>query len=154
MKEKNVKYFTKIASEEEIYLHLLECSNSFIPNLAETVDIKEYSNKIFLKSTTFEAWDNNKLVGLVAAYLNDFRNHVVFITNVSVTSEFLGMGIASQLLTMCFKHAAQNNFSRVLLEVNNTNIPAIKLYEKYGFSIDEKREKTLIMKLELANLNE
>ncbi len=154
MSDKKIKFETKIASEDDICQHLFECSSSFIPNLAETVDIKEYSKKIFQKSTTFEAWANNRLIGLVAAYLNDFQNHVVFITNVSVISEFLGLGIASQLLTMCFKHAVQNNFSRVLLEVNSTNSPAIKLYEKYGFSIDEKREKTLIMKIELATLNE
>jgi ribosomal-protein-alanine N-acetyltransferase len=147
MNQKDITYKTKIASEEEIYLHLIECSSNFIPDLRETVDVKEYARKIHQNATTFEAWGNNRLVGLVAVYLNDFEARSAYITNVSVTREYLGLGVASILLKMSILQARTNNFSTIILEVNIANLPAVKLYEKYGFTMVEKKGTSLIMKL-------
>jgi hypothetical protein len=58
MKTGSLKYTTKIATEFEIFLHLTGCSESFIPPLAERVNISEYAKKIFERSVTFEAWSD------------------------------------------------------------------------------------------------
>ena len=73
-----IKYTTNTSSVDIIYDHLFNCRDLFIPNLDSYVNIKEYSQKLFDKSYRFEAFDNDKLVGLICLYPNNF------ITNVSV----------------------------------------------------------------------
>jgi ribosomal protein S18 acetylase RimI-like enzyme len=147
----SITYKTKIATEEEIFLHLKECSCNFIPHLDETVNIQEYSRKIFLNSITFEAWERNSLIGLLAAYLNDNENKVAYITNVSVMREYFGLGIASQLVRMCIDYTILINFSTMLLEVYEANTPALNLYQKYGFKIVGRNGGFAFMQLEITS---
>ena len=42
-----IEYKQNTSSIEDIFIHLSECSDSFIPKLNTYVDIKEYSNKLF-----------------------------------------------------------------------------------------------------------
>lgn len=142
-----ISYKTKTASEEEIFLHLKECSNSFIPNLGEVVNIQEYSKKLFHNSITFEAWVREKLIGLVAGYFNNTDTHSAYITNVSVNKEYNGLGLASLLLQMCIIHAKLIAFSEINLEVNKTNITALHMYKKHGFEIVERKGSSFLMKL-------
>lgn len=147
----NITYKTKIATEEELYLHLKECSCNFIPHLNETVNIQEYSRKIFLNSITFEAWERNSLIGLLAAYLNDNENKVAYITNLSVIREYFGLGMASQLIRMCIDYTKLNNFSTMRLEVHETNAPALNFYQKYGFKIVGRNGDFAFMQLEITS---
>lgn len=148
MNDTKIIYGIKIASAEEIFLHLKGCSSSFIPNLGETVDIQEYTNKIFLKSITFEAWVGEKLIGLVACYFNDNETHSAYITNVSITTDYMGLGLASLLVKMCIIHAKVNNFSNINLEVNKMNAQALHLYKKIGFKTFKNKGNSILMKLE------
>ena len=126
----NIEYKTDIASFNHVYSHLSECSENFEPPLDSKVTISEYSKKIAERATTFEAWVEDKLVGLVAAYFNDQQKGKGYITNVSTVREYVGEGIASNLVKNCIAYAAENNFSEVGLEVNAKNHKAVKLYEK------------------------
>ncbi|MBF95958.1 MAG: hypothetical protein CFH34_00864 [Alphaproteobacteria bacterium MarineAlpha9_Bin4] len=49
-------------------------------------------------------------------------------------------GIASELLRSLFKKAEQEKAKKILLEVSKKNIPAIKMYEKFGFNIEGNRK--------------
>ena len=149
MDKTKIDYRTKTASEENIYLHLNECSANFIPDLNETVDIKEYSKKIFSKAITFEAWKENRLIGLVAAYMNDIETFSAYITSVSVTRDYFGSGVALQILSMAIQYAEKNHFSTLRLEVNKLNKVAVQLYEKYNFKIVEEKENSYLMKLDI-----
>jgi ribosomal protein S18 acetylase RimI-like enzyme len=148
MDNSEINFTTNIASEEEIFIHLNECSSLFTPDLNETVNITDYSKKIFLHSTTFEAWAQNKLIGLIAAYFSDTKTHVAYITNVSIINEYSGLGLASGLLEMCIAHAKLSHFFSIILEVNKTNTPAINLYKKYGFEIFKNEGNSFFMKVE------
>lgn len=55
------------------------------------------------------------------------------ITNIVVKKKFRNNGIGNALLIELIKLAKTNNKDKIILEVNNTNKPAIKLYEKNGF---------------------
>jgi ribosomal protein S18 acetylase RimI-like enzyme len=129
--------------------HLNKCKDNFIPALHETVDIAEYSKKIVENAVTFEAWIQDELVGLVAAYLNDRENRTGFISNVSVLKEYAGKGIASQLINNCIEFARENKFREILLEVNGNNLQAVKLYEKYHFTQQDSKAGLKIMSLHL-----
>ena len=128
-----IDYKIKSASVSEIAKHLKAVSNFFIPPLHEVVEIENYAVKIFNFAETFEAWSQGKLIGLVAAYLNDFNNKLGFITSVSVIKEFTKLGISSILLDMCINVAIENKLKVIKLEVHKKNDNAIALYEKKGF---------------------
>ena len=136
----------KTASYEVIIDHLNKCADNFKPPLYTYVNIEEYSRKIYNNAITFESWVNNNLVGLIAAYYNNYDTKVGFITNVSVIKEYQGYGIASILLSNTIKYGKNNGFISVALEVNINNSNAIKLYEKYGFIATEQSQEKIKMK--------
>lgn len=55
------------------------------------------------------------------------------ITNIVVRKDFRKKGLGNELLTELIKLAKENGKEKITLEVNNTNLVAIKLYEKNGF---------------------
>lgn len=55
------------------------------------------------------------------------------ITNIVVKKSFRNNGVGNALLAELIKIAQINNKDKIILEVNSTNLPAIKLYEKNGF---------------------
>lgn len=132
MKTEITHYKIRSASENDIKVHLLKCDPNFLPILSLRVDINTYSKKIFNHAITFEAWQENKLIGLVACYCNE-ADQTGFITNVSVYKEFTGKGIAGQLIKMCFDHAFGLGYKAIRLEVNKENKYAVDLYKRYEF---------------------
>lgn len=147
MNEQIIIYDEKTASLKTVLEHLTKCSNNFVPNLNETVDIGIYSKKIVENSVTFEAWINTELIGLIAAYFNDVKQGVGFITNVSVVKEYFGKGIAHQLLHNCIQYGIIHQFKIISLEVFYQNNKAIQLYKKYGFyKTGSKQDNTIMQK--------
>lgn len=146
MKDK-VEYFVNRGTESEIFSHLSACNAEFVHDLAERVDIKEYSKKIYTRSERFEAWSDDTLVGLVAAYCNDQTGQMAYITSVSVLDAWQGKGIAAKLISRCIEHARIQGMRCITLEVARGNAPAKALYEKYGFVVSDAEGMSIIMKL-------
>jgi ribosomal protein S18 acetylase RimI-like enzyme len=144
-----ILYKQNTANYNQVFTHLVKCDEYFVPKLSEKTDIAAYTDKIIKNSITFEAWENEELVGLIAAYFNDVQNKTGFITNVSILKEFSGKGIASDLLKQCINYGRQNNFSEIGLEVSVKNDSAIKLYKKYNFVQEEIKNDLLVMKINL-----
>lgn len=141
-----IYYKIKSANSNDIYYHLISCDADFVPPLSKKVNLLEYSQKLFDKSVTFEAWYQSNLVGLIACYYNESN---AFITNVSALKQYSGKGIASTLMQNCIDYSKQKKCSQIKLEVNSLNSSAIHLYNKFGFTIFEKKDDSLLMKLEL-----
>jgi len=114
--------------------------------LDKTVDITTYSKKIAENCITFEAWINNDLAGLIAAYFNDPENTAGFITNVSILKAYAGRGVASELLKNCIGYGTENKFKEISLEVHDNNERAIRLYKKSGFYLSATNNNLLILK--------
>ena len=57
-----------------------------------------------------------------------------YISNVAVSPECRRLGIADKLIESLIKRANEKNLSFVTLEVRESNLPAIELYRKNGFS--------------------
>jgi len=142
----NLEYKINEAIVQNIYDHLINCDKYFIPYLSNKVDINEYSIKIKKNGITFEAWYQNKLIGLIAVYFNDKEYLTAFITNVSIEIKYAGKGIASKLMELCIDYAVKNNYKSILLEVAKNNDKAIKLYEKYDFKNLGVKQDLIIMK--------
>lgn len=131
-----VEYLLNKASVAEIAEHLTHCDADFVSLLSARVEIKDYAKKIASKAVRFEAWSNEILVGLVAAYCNDMEKQIAYISSVSVLQEWAGKGVASKLINQCIKHAKGAGMHQINLEVANGNVRAINLYKKNGFSVN------------------
>lgn len=57
----------------------------------------------------------------------------VYITNVAVFEKFRRKGVAKKLIDALLESAKAENGNFVTLEVRESNIPAVSLYEKCGF---------------------
>ncbi|MEI2781601.1 MAG: GNAT family N-acetyltransferase [Candidatus Competibacter sp.] len=128
-----IKYLWNKASEAEIVGHLLCCDSSFVPSLSSRVEIDDYAQKIVSKAMRFEAWSGRMLIGLVAAYCNDYEKYAAYITSVSLLKSWTGRGIAVCLVRQCIEYAKVLGMRQISLNVASDNMPAIKLYGKCGF---------------------
>lgn len=138
------------AKEDQIATHLRLCDTVFVPPLSTRVSIDSYAHKIVHHAQRFEAWADEKLVGLVAIYCNAADHSKAFITNVSLLPTWQGQGIATRLMVTCVDHAQQGGFRRIALEVGHDNVAALKLYKKIGFKIDQENQQPISMHLKIA----
>ena len=82
------------------------------------------------KSKYFVAKQENEIVGFAGILLIIDQ---VNIMNIVVKKDKRHFGIGSSLLEEIIRYSKIHNATSITLEVNEKNIPAIKLYKKYGF---------------------
>lgn len=63
------------------------------------------------------------------------------VNNLSVDKSWRGKGIGNLLMEDMILTAKSRNLQNITLEVNENNIIAINLYNKFGFSVEGKRPK-------------
>lgn len=59
---------------------------------------------------------------------------------IAITPELQRQGIAKQLLKLSMEAIEQQNISRIMLEVRNSNRSALSLYKQAGFLLDGERK--------------
>jgi len=62
-----------------------------------------------------------------------------FMMTFAIHPEYRSKGIAFKFLTEVFELLKKENINYVELDVRKSNLPAIKLYKKLGFSIERER---------------
>jgi ribosomal protein S18 acetylase RimI-like enzyme len=128
----------------DIAQHLRACEAVFYATLAQKVDIEQYANKLALRAHCYEAWREDKLIGLVAAYFNPETKNG-YISHVSVLPQAQHQGIAGRLLRQCIAHCEQLCAKQIALEVDVNNIRAQTLYLNHGFIVGETNNANLKM---------
>lgn len=81
-------------------------------------------------SEYFVALLNEEIVGFAGIWIAVDDIHI---TNIVTRKDLRNQGIAKKLLEHLLIVSKQKNLSSLTLEVNEKNIPAINLYEKYHF---------------------
>jgi ribosomal protein S18 acetylase RimI-like enzyme len=138
------KFAENSVSIMHVKYHLERCALSFNPPLFTYVDITEYSSKIVKNAETFEIWNENILIGLLAMYLNDPEFKDAFITNISVDNDFQGLGLSKIMLDNAINKAKKTGFKNVFLDVQSENKRALNLYNSRGFFIVEKKKSGFV----------
>lgn len=59
---------------------------------------------------------------------------------IAVSEKYKGKGLGLIMMNQLISFAKQNRVKQIKLSVDNDNTPAIKLYEKLGFKLTEKKE--------------
>ncbi|MEI9651192.1 GNAT family N-acetyltransferase [Enterobacter ludwigii] len=132
------------ATATQIAGHFRIGESDFVEHLMGQVNIERYAVKIKKYGCTFEAWSDNQLIGLVAAYLNK-EERTGFITNVSVLPGWQSYGIGNQLLRNSIGYLEEAGVEQIALEVLSVREKAIRLYSKHGFIISSAEQDTLMM---------
>lgn len=119
------------ASYEEVTRYITECD--FSPPIESYVNVKDYINKLLSKAERYEAWNKNRLVGLIAIYLNNYKLNESFISHLGVVNEYLRQGIATSLMNLVIDESRKKLFYKISLEANLHNKRAIMFYKKFNF---------------------
>ena len=106
------------------------------------IDLSEIENACNLphwedRKLTFVAFEEDKPVGFVSA---DFVLDECSIYDVGTLLNYRQKGIAKSLINHLISECKSRDFSFITLEVRSSNTPAVKLYEKCGFSLVGKRK--------------
>lgn len=112
-------------------------------------NVDNYVNKIKNKAELVAHIVEGVCVGFIAFYANDEAKENAFITMVMIRSDMRGRKIAGSLLTAVLENLKSRGFKFCNLEVKENNVNAIKLYERLGFKIKNKKLKSVFMFREL-----
>lgn len=149
MQHQDIKYKTKTAALKDIFLCLSKSSQLFSVPLDKRVNIRAYTQKLFERSITFEAWIDHELVGLAAVYFDDKRSDSAFITHFGVLKDYQKLGVGSKLMNMCIEYAKAKGFQSLILEVYKQDQYAVAFYNAFGYKNVFEKEKIFIMKKEI-----
>ena len=73
---------------------------------------------------------DNEIAGYAVLWVAADEGHL---TNIAVARKYQRKSIAKKLLSFILQIASEMGLTIIVLEVRPTNIPAISLYEKFGF---------------------
>lgn len=126
--------------------------NNLIIRKAEEKDIKEiatleticFSDPWSEESVRYDAVENKlsfylvaEIGGHVAGYIGIWQIlNEGHITNVAVAPEYRRKHVASAMMEVLLEVTGKENINCYTLEVRESNLKAIKFYEKYGFKIE------------------
>jgi len=142
---KEIRYSRGEASENAIYTYLDSVSRLFIPELTKKVpDLRGYARKIKKRAVVFEAWDNNRLIGMLAAYFNDFNSKVGFVTSLCVAEKYHSKGIAKKLLSDAIMYGQLQKFNKVSYSIG-TEMKSVGEVMAIGRTFEEAVQKAIRM---------
>lgn len=79
----------------------------------------------------FYAKYNNEILGTVS--LMKINETTFELSKMAVSDKAQGLGVGNQLLVHCMTVAKENNIKKLFLYSNRKLLPAIHLYQKFGF---------------------
>lgn len=127
----------KILNKEKYIniIHRLE-TKIFTDPWSKKMIKNEFNNKLALILGVVNT-KNKELVGYSFLF-NIFDE--IHINNIAVKKDFRNKGLGKKQLEYIIKYGIENNFSRITLEVRESNTPAINLYKSYDFKLLSKRK--------------
>ena len=120
--------------EESLYIDKL--SELFLKILTSKSVKEDIKNNQFTNYLTYLT--NGEPVAFINYYIMYERAEII---NINVLEEYQNQKIASKLLEHMVNECISHNVKNITLEVKETNIKAIHLYEKFGFSKVAVRRK-------------
>ena len=93
--------------------------------------VQAFKDSLYNDNTIyFVATEDDVVIGYCGMYISFEEGNI---TNVAVDSACRRKGVAQKLLNKLITMATQKGVNNIFLEVRETNVAAIKLYEHLGF---------------------
>ncbi|MEF3168381.1 MAG: GNAT family N-acetyltransferase [Deltaproteobacteria bacterium] len=73
----------------------------------------------------------------------------IYVVNLTTSRDMRRRGVASRLLGLCLAWGKRHGATRAILDVREGNIPARRLYEKFGFRQAGARKGSLLLEISL-----
>lgn len=133
---------------------LTKVDSDFLPTLSSRVDLDHYALKLLKVATVFGVYQQKKLVGAIAVYMNDLDSKLAYCSFIATLSDYRGQGFSKQLIETVIIELKSKKFQRLELTVR-ADSPASNLYNKVGFKTvgefkyEESAIKGLKMELQL-----
>lgn len=126
---------------------LIAVDKSFPTPLSEKQDLDMLAEKFIQKATLCYAEDQNAITALVAGYTENVTDNMAYISVVATLEASRGKGLASGLICEFVAIARDKGLDGVHLYAVRSNIAAVKMYHKLGFTewncVDEVRPHDL-----------
>jgi ribosomal protein S18 acetylase RimI-like enzyme len=85
------------------------------------------------------ALKNKNIVGMVALETHKSNETIGELRRMSVSNTIRRQNLGTQLLDTLITFAKDKNYKKIILSTSSLQIPAIRMYERYGFKIVKKR---------------
>lgn len=132
---------------------ILKAKTTDIPELSQmmkdfyAIDLYPFDEKVTTENFTkfineekygdcFKICFEGEIAGyiiLVKYFSFEFGGEILFLDELFIKPEFQGKSLGKKALEFVKDHSVKNDFKVVLLEIENHNDKAKKLYEHYGF---------------------
>ena len=142
--EGSTKYINNIVNKwfennMEKYISFYDENEKILENYVGSIPSNTPNDYIYSNSIRIFAFKDNNFIGRVGAdFIKSSKfegfgiSHFMFIHSMSVSVSMQGKGMCSKLLYVL--HSKSNNIRYAILDVDTINIPAIKCYEKNGYT--------------------
>ncbi len=114
-----------------------------VASIAAAVFAAPWSKQGFAEALPMEnacflvAQEGEEILGYCGLFLAADEGEIL---NVAVSPAFQGRGVADRMLTALLVEGERSGVHRFFLEVRVSNVAAIRLYQKHGFSIQGIRK--------------
>lgn len=118
---------------ERVLSFLQEVDAEFPIPLSSKVDIQDLSKKYCEKATLCVHCEGERIIAMVAGYLENTPNELGYISLVATTSEARRKGYSSALLRDFLVLATNKGLKGVHVYTHKSNFRAVGMYRKVGF---------------------
>jgi ribosomal protein S18 acetylase RimI-like enzyme len=135
----SMEYYRVAKSETpertEIVLSLTRHPALYQKHWEITPEDRERYDQVVMEGHSFGAYDGEKLVAVALAEVRSW-NRTLWIWEFHVTESHKRQGIGRKLMDILAEEARILQLRTMLVETQNTNLPAIRFYRAVGFEIE------------------
>ena len=113
---------------------LREVDRYFPVPLSRKQDLHDFSLKLHQKATLCYELSNGEIEAMVAGYTENLVGNVAYVSVVATRKSSQGKGLASKLIKEFIAVCKEKRSGAVHLYTDKSNVAAIKMYRKIGFS--------------------
>lgn len=134
----------RVIGKSDILSLLYEFDSVFPHNREKISDYDNWASKISDKGFAVVT-DNDEHAGMAVFYANDTECRKGYISLIGLKSKFRGKGLGKSFLNSIIEEMKKSGMNRVYLEVDDDNQAAMHFYERFGFELEEKRDRTQLL---------
>ena len=124
-----------ISDWKKIEQVLLLFDASFPRPLSDRIgSLENYARKLADNAVVYIVSSEENIAGFAACYCNETMTKQAFMAQLVVHDSYRGLNIGGMLVELCIEKSRQEGMEKIILEVDDNNVPAINLYKKYGFT--------------------